>query len=27
LGKMSVGVVAIDEKPRITIRMEATMKV
>src|SRR5580704_11677878 len=27
LGKISVGVVAIDEKPRITIRMEATMKV
>src|SRR3984885_10943538 len=27
LGKMSVGVVAIDEKPRTTIRMEATMKV
>src|SRR5271170_2332913 len=27
LGKISVGVVAIDEKPKITIRMEATMKV
>src|ERR1700730_3840407 len=27
LGKMSVGVVAIDVKPRTRIRMEATMKV
>src|SRR3979490_1656584 len=27
LGKMSVGVVAIAEKPRTRIRMEATMKV
>src|SRR5882757_11487999 len=26
-GKMSVGVVAIDEKPRTRIRIEATMKV